>query len=114
MLVCQASRGRCWQRASLALAGGDIRHMGGSATQLKGLCWRREDGAGRWAPLLPWRGLASGMRFDRGCAPFLHHSEQGGGSVTLPHLTGAPRLFRNAITAPHSCHASPLLSLTTL
>ena len=26
------------------------------------------------------------------------HSEQDGGSQTLPHLTGAPRLFRNSIT----------------
>ena len=36
----------------------------------------------------------------RGAPPFLAHSEQHGGSQTLPHLTCAPRLFRNAITAP--------------
>lgn len=34
--------------------------------------------------------------------------------MTLPHLTGAPRLFRNAITATHRCQASPLLSQAML
>lgn len=36
-----------------------------------------------------------------GTAPFLPHSQAAGGSTILPHCTGAPRLFRKAITAVH-------------